>query len=220
MLKKIIIIDDHPTMIEGYRSILSSPSSRFHYSILTAHTCNEAYHTLNNPSNHNKFDAVLLDISLPADESLKLKSGVDLIPIIRKNNPLCKIIVITSHTEHFLLYNLYNDYNPESILIKSDITPNELLETFSLLFADQTYYSETATQALKKLGSKEFFLDQIDIQIITLIAEGIKNKNLVDYLPITINAIDKRKVRIKQYFQIEKGNDEDIIRAAKKRNFI
>jgi len=220
MLKNILIIDDHLTMVEGYRSILSSSASKYLYTIQTINGCREAYQVLNNPSNHNSFDAVLLDISLPPAEDLKLKSGADLIPIIRKSNPSAKIIVITSHTEHFLIYNLYNDYNPESILIKSDITPNELLHAFSLLFTQNTYYSETVKEAIKQLEGNDFFLDQIDIQIISLIAEGIKNKNLIDYLPLTINAIDKRKARIKQYFLIDKGNDEDIIKAAKKRNFI
>ena len=220
MQKNILIIDDHLTMVEGYRSILSSSASKYLYTIQITNGCREAYQVLNNPSNHNSFDAVLLDISLPPAEDLKLKSGDDLIPIIRKSNSSAKIIVITSHTEHFLIYNLYNNYNPESILIKSDITPNELLNAFSLLFTHNTYYSETVKEAIKQLEGNDFFLDQIDIQIISLIAEGIKNKNLIDYLPLTINAIDKRKARIKQYFLIDKGNDEDIIKAAKKRNFI
>lgn len=53
-----------------------------------------------------------------------------------------------------------------------------------------------------------------------LLSQGIQTKNLPDYLNLSKSAIDKRKVIIKEFFDIEKGNDEDILREARKQGFI
>jgi DNA-binding NarL/FixJ family response regulator len=220
MLKNILIVDDHPTMIEGYRSILSFNPYGYLFNIQAANSCQEAFEILKFPTNKNKFDAVVIDLSLPACKELNLLAGDDLIPLVRATNFTAKTIVITSHAEHFLLYQLYVNHNPDAILIKSDIISNELIEAFKAVFTDKRHYSLTMLEAKKRLTANDFFLDEIDIQIIMLLADGVKNKNLVDYLPLTISAIDKRKVKIKNFFNIEKGNDEDIIREAKAKKFI
>lgn len=220
MLKNILIIDDHPTMIEGYRSILSFNPYGYIFNIQTANSCQAAYEVLQFPTNANKFDAVVIDLTLPASEALNLSAGDDLIPIVRTTNLAAKTIVITSHAEHFLLYKLYVNHNPDAVLIKSDITSHELNEAFKAVFTGKKYYSSTMLEAQKRLTANDFFLDEIDIQIIMLLADGVKNKSLVDYLPLTISAIDKRKVKIKNFFNMEKGNDEDIIREAKAKKFI
>ena len=220
MLKNILIVDDHPTMIEGYRSILSFNPYGYIFNIQTANSCQEAFEVLQFPVNANKFDAVVIDLTLLASQELNLFAGDDLIPIVRATNLTAKTIVITSHAEHFLLYQLYVNHNPDAILIKSDITSNELNETFKTVFTGKKHYSSTMLEAKKRLTANDFFLDPIDIQIIMLLADGVKNKSLVDYLPLTISAIDKRKVKIKNFFNIEKGNDEDIIREAKAKKFI
>lgn len=63
-------------------------------------------------------------------------------------------------------------------------------------------------------------LDSYNRQIIMLLSQGIQTKNLPDYLHLSKSAIDKRKVVIKEFFDIEKGNDEDILREARKQGFI
>jgi two-component system response regulator NreC len=64
--------------------------------------------------------------------------------------------------------------------------------------------------------SQKKILDQQNRQIISLLAQGIKTKNLPSYLNISISAIEKRKVNIRYYFNLKKGSDEDIIREAKR----
>lgn len=67
---------------------------------------------------------------------------------------------------------------------------------------------------------KEVYLDTTNRRIISLLAKGIKTKNLPIHLNLSISAIDKRKAQIKEIFNIEKGTDEDILREAKKNDFI
>ena len=73
---------------------------------------------------------------------------------------------------------------------------------------------------LKKLSSREDFLDTIDKQIVMLLAQGYKIDTLVGELQLSKSTIEKRKVKIKEYLDIDKGNDEDILRECRKLGFI
>jgi hypothetical protein len=64
------------------------------------------------------------------------------------------------------------------------------------------------------------FLDDFNRQIITLLASGIQSKNLPNHINLSMSAIDKRKAQIKDFFCVQKGTDEDIIREAKKHGFV
>ena len=217
-LIKILIVDDHPTMIEGYKSILYSYYSPDTLSITSAHSCESAYLYITKSNQH--FNLVLLDLALPPYEPAKLASGEDLAVLIQKLWKETKIMMLTSHTEAFILYNLIKKINPEALLIKSDFKSDEFLKAFEKVLQGQTYYSQTAQQSIKEVGANHFGLDSYDRRIISLLAKGIKTKNLPEHLGITISAIDKRKAQIKLFFDIQKGNDEDIITEARKRGLV
>jgi two-component system response regulator NreC len=217
-LIKILIVDDHPTMIEGYRSILNSNYPKDTFSISIAHSCETAYHYIT--KTNQPFDLVLLDLALPPYEPAKFASGEELAVLIQKLWKDTKIMMLTSHTEAFILYNLIKKINPEALLIKSDFKSDEFLKAIGKVLQGQTYYSQTAQQSIKEVGANHFGLDSYDRRIISLLAKGIKTKNLPEHLGITISAIDKRKAQIKLFFGIQKGNDEDIITEARKRGLV
>lgn len=217
-LIKILIVDDHPTMIEGYKSILNSNYPTDTFSISIAHSCETAYHYIT--KTNQPFDLVLLDLALPPYEPAKLASGEELAVLIQKLWEDTKIMMLTSHTEAFILYNLIKKINPEALLIKSDFKSNEFLKAIGKVLQGQTYYSQTAQQSIKEVGANHFGLDSYDRRIISLLAKGIKTKNLPEHLGITISAIDKRKAQIKLFFGIQKGNDEDVITEARKRGLV
>jgi len=47
----------------------------------------------------------------------------------------------------------------------------------------------------------------------------VKTKKLVEYIPLSLSAIEKRKNYIKQLFNV-KGDDEHLLIEAKKRGFL
>ena len=213
----ILVIEDHPTMIDGYKSILTL-NTKLDIQIIKAYNCESAYTIIT--TSKIPFHIVLLDLNLPPFESKKLYSGEDLAILIKKNLPDSKIMMLTSHTETFLLFNLIKKINPEGLLVKSDFGGDEFFNAFNVILEGGIYYSDTAKQSLKNIYSKNNYLDAYNRRIISLLAKGIATKNLPEYLNISISAIDKRKAQIKDYFDIRKGNDEDIIREAKKKGFI
>lgn len=215
---RILIIDDHPSMIEGYKSILITKYSIENIEVTEAYNCETACQYI--IQTIRPFDIVLLDLALPPFEPAKLFSGEDLAKLIQKEANETKIMMLTSHTEAFILYNLIRKINPEGVLVKSDFKSEEFLIAFECILEGGTYYSITANKSLKEVSMNNDALDSYDRKIISLLAKGIKTKNLPDYIGISVSAIDKRKAQIKAFFGILKGNDEDVIREARKRGLV
>lgn len=215
---KMLIVDDHPAMVEGYKSIFSVSEWHDMMTVESAYNCETALKAVT--ANNVFFDVALLDIILPPYEKENLHSGEDVAVRIRQHLPKCKIIMLTSHADSFTLYSLIKKINPEGLLVKSDFKPDELLQAFGQVLDGEIYHSSTVRQCLKAMQTKEMYLDTLNRRIITLLAKGIKTKNLPGYLNLSISAVDKRKAQIKEIFDIGKGSDEDIIREAQKNGFI
>ena len=217
---KILMIDDHPTQLEGYKVVLEFNNQGLEIESTLANSCEEAYKIITNKENSVFFDMVFLDRSLPPFEEMKIKSGEDLALLVKEHLPESKIIMLTSHAEAFILYNIVKKINPNGLLVKSDFDGEELLNAFDKVVNSQIYHSETVTKSIKELLSREEYLDSINREIITLLSQGIRTKSMPEFINLSHSAIEKRKVQIKDYFCIDKGSDEDIIREAKKLGFI
>ena len=216
----ILIVDDHAPIIEGYKSILSYNLSEIPLVISEANDCESAYKIIVGCSNSTPFDIVFIDVTLPPFAEKELYSGEDLVPVIRQNLPNAKIVILTSHTESLVLYRIFDNSKPNGLLVKSDFTAEELLTAFEAIVNGENYYSKTIHKLDKEVNKNKKILDFYNQQILLLLSQGIKTKNLHDHLHLSVSAIDKRKVAIKIFFGIEKGTDEDILREARKQGFI
>ena len=146
---EIFIVDDHYLLVEGYRSILSF-HEKYKIKISVASNCEEAYNLITKCSKVP--DILILDVQLPPSISHNLLSGTDLIPIIRTFLPECKLIIVTSHGEAFLLSSIINKFEPDGLLVKSDFTATEFLEAFDIIVDDSKFYSSTVKKHLKELS--------------------------------------------------------------------
>lgn len=212
------MVDDHKTMLIGYKSILEFNDKNLELEVTFCHDCEEAYHVIT--SDTISFDLVFLDRSLPPYPDKKIKSGEDLALLVKKHLPYCKIIMLTSHAEAFVIYDIVHKIRPNGLMIKSDFDGDELLVAFNNILDDKTYFSETVTAALKEQIISQGYLDTLDRQIITLLSQGLRNKSIATELGLSDSAVEKRKVRIKDYLNIIKGNDEDIISECRRMGFI
>lgn len=218
----ILMIDDHPMIIEGYKSILSFNEMGLNFDYTTAFSCKEAFQILNKPS-VTSFDVVFLDLSLPPYKEEKINSGEDLAVIIKEKLPQTKIIILTSHAEAFMLYDLKKKIKPNGLLVKSDFSAEELLNAFENILQGKIYESKTVSEGINEIlttGTNNVLLDEQNREIIRLLSQGVLTKNIPQHLNLGQSAIDKRKAQIKECFSIVGGSDEDIVREAKKHGFI
>ena len=72
---------------------------------------------------------------------------------------------------------------------------------------------------MEKIKESSEEIDPIDLKIIQLLAQGIRNKNLGQHLFLSNSAVEKRKQRLKTKYKII-GNDEDLLNEARKIGWI
>jgi two-component system, NarL family, response regulator NreC len=214
------MVDDHPSMIEGYKIILSYNTLGYEIEVTAVHNCEAAYEIITKKGSANVYDMVFLDYSLPPYIKKKIFNGEDLAVLVQKRFPKARVVILTSHTEAILLYNIIKRVNPEGVLVKSDFTADELLLAFDVIMNGSVYFSQTVKQIIKDLSSNIKYLDTINRSIVTLLSRGVKTKSLPGHLSLSLSAVEKRKVFIKEYFGITKGNDEDLIREARKMGLV
>ena len=220
MKLKILIIEDHEMMIQGYKSILSIHKDQYDAIITEAHNCETAYGIITNPEYKTFFDIIFLDYSIPAFPEKKIYSGLDLGALIRKYMPSTKIIMLTSFSDSIKLFEVVKKFQPNGLLIKSDYKPDTLLIAIKTVMEGETYYSPEAVASIKQPLFTKGSLDSIDREIIILLAEGLINKSIALKLGLSYSAIEKRKSKIKDHLNIAKGNDEDLLLECRRMGFV
>ncbi|WP_136668615.1 response regulator transcription factor [Flavobacterium sp. H122] len=220
---KILIIDDHPMIIEAYKSAVNRVAANFQnikFTIDTAGDCEAGDQKIKNCNSTKKYNIVFLDVKLPPSLNGKIVSGEDLGLKVRNKMPGTKIIVSTMFDDNHRIKSIFKNLNPEGFLIKSDVTTDILINAISAILNNQTYYSETVNQLLRKQLTSDFTLDDIDRQILYLISIGTKTKDLPEFLPLSIAGIERRKRNLKALLKIENNSNKELIKAAHEKGFI
>lgn len=220
MTLNILLVDDHPAILNGYLSVLGFNDKNIELKPTFAHSCEEAYHALTNPEHKDYFDFVFLDRSLPPYPEQKLKFGEDLAVLTSEYQSKAKIVMLTAHAESFIIYDILQKAKPNALIIKSDASGDVLLNAFHDIIDGKTYYSHTVSESMKDLLAREDYLDSINRQIIVLLAQGFKNKTIANQLGLSDSSVEKRKSKIKDFFLINKSSDEELINEARKLGFI
>lgn len=217
--KNILIVDDHPFIIQGYKNAITRYNpENYDFVISEAKDCQSAFGLITN-TDSLVFDIAFLDISMPSYEEKGLYSGEDLAKLILQYMPNCKIIMLTMFTEFLKLKTLINNVNPRGLVIKNDLTFDELLNTFDKVINDQTYYSKSI---LEMLGSHDnsIEIDLFDKQILFHLSKGTKIQDIPQFVPISLNAIESRKTNLKELLEVVEGDDTDLVKAAKNKGLI
>lgn len=216
----ILIVDDHPFIIEAYKNAIKGYNSDdFEFTITQASDCRSGYDNITSPQN-GEFHISFFDISMPPYEEKSIHSGEDLAMLIKKEMPNCKIILLTMHTELLKISNIIKNINPNGLVIKNDLTFDELLTAFDKILHEENYYSQTVVKLISQIQSDAIDVDQFDKQILYHLSKGTKTKDIPSYVPLSLSAIEKRKLNLKETFNIKGGSDIDLIREAKNKGLL
>lgn len=210
----ILIVDDHPFIIQGYKNAITRYNpNKYEFFISEAKDCESAYNVITDPDTVS-FDIAFLDISMPPYEDEGLYSGEDLARLILEVMPNCKIILLTMFTEFLKIKTIIKTINPHGLVIKNDLTFDELLLAFDKVIKNEQYYSQSV---LKMLDSQEnaVEIDLFDKQILFHLSKGTKTKDIPQYIPISLNAIEVRKLNLKVLLKVTEGSDIDLVREAR-----
>jgi DNA-binding NarL/FixJ family response regulator len=189
---RIVIAEDHTILREGLRALLSS-SPDFEI-VGEAEDGREAVRCVEKL----KPNLILTDLSMPR------MNGMDAIREIRRRAPETKILVLTVHkTEEYILATL--QAGADGYLLK-DSTHAELLAAVRHVLSGKHYISPGISdkvldgylegrKTLKTRTSWET-LTQREREILKLIAEGYKNKEIADDLCISVKTVEKHRANL------------------------
>ena len=218
--KNILIVDDHPFIIEGYKNAITRyQPDQFEFFITQAKDCESAYQIITNPDIAH-FDIAFLDISMPPYEEMNMYSGEDLAKLISEYMPSCKIILLTMFTEFLKIKTIIKTINPSGLVIKNDLTFDELIFAFNKIINNEQYYSDSVLKMLSQSEEGSIEVDQFDKQILFHLSKGTKLNDFPQYIPISLGAIERRKSNLKELLKVEEGSDSDLVRAAKSKGLL
>jgi DNA-binding NarL/FixJ family response regulator len=163
-------------------------------------------------------DLILMDLSMPR------MNGMDAIREIKRQSPQTKILVLTVHkAEEYILATLHA--GADGYVLK-DTTHTELVMAIRSVLMGKPYLSpgisekviEGYLEGRKTLKTRSSWetLTQREREILKLIAEGYKNKEIADYLCISPKTVEKHRANLMEKldlhnvqalttFAIEKG---------------
>ncbi|MDO5968582.1 response regulator transcription factor [Flavivirga aquimarina] len=219
---KILMIDDHPMIIEGYQNtLLFTKKESQELEIDIANNCDEAIVYMDKSiQNETPYDVLFVDISLPPSTDGLMSSGEDLAEYARRILPKAKIVILTMFNESFRIHNIIKTIDPEGFLIKSDLTSSELASAFQAVLNNPPFYSGTVNSHIRKTITSDIVIDDRNRKILHLLSQGVKTKNLATHLDISLSAVEKRKKHLRDIFEVNDGQDETLLKEARKKGFV
>ena len=218
LVKKINVlgVDDHAAVLEGYFSIFRTLDAFEGFKFTKATDCRSGYEVIT----ENKdcpFDIAVLDYSMPAYPGKELFNGKDLALLLRSSMPSCSIIIMTMNKQADIIADILQKVKPEGFINKSDCNTGELRRAFRGVLDGKTFFSATIANYISHQNDT-IVLEDADVRILLLLANGIEAKNLNKHIPLSQNSIEEKKRRISSLLGVD--DDTELIRKAKALGYI
>ena len=212
----ILAVDDHELIIRGYELVMQYISiNKFNLKLDTANDYDSAIKLLDN----NFYDIAFLDIQLDSQLKGIRKTGEHIGIYIRKNSPGTKIVFQSSFDDNLRIQSVFKSVNPDGYIVKTELN-DSLEEAIDKILDGGTFYSPLVQDALRKVISQKIQISDSDREILYHLSQGVKTKDLEDYVNMSASKIERRKRELKSFFDIEKENDMALVREAKSSGFI
>ncbi|MFN0284363.1 MAG: response regulator, partial [Kineosporiaceae bacterium] len=186
LMTSILIVDDHPIVRQGLRSLLSNYPA---FDVVgEAAVVEEAL----DQWRRYRPDVSLVDIRLGAG------SGLDLVDWILEEDPGARVVVVSSFDD--------DEYVTRSLragalgyVLKVD-SPSVLVTAIETVAAGQRALSPRVTahlveQLMGETSSPEPDLDQVELRMLTMLSRGMSNGQIADELYMSDTTV-KRRLRV------------------------
>ena len=190
--RKIVIAEDHKILREGLKSLLTT--------IEDLEIVGEAADGLEAIRCVENYDPelLLLDLSMPK------MNGISVIKDLKSRFPDVKILVLTIHeSEDYILESFRSGLNGYCL---KDANYSELLVAIRSVLDGKRYLSPSISEKVLagflddrktlKLRSSWDMITQRERDVLKLVGEGYKNKEISDFLCISVKTVEKHRANI------------------------
>ena len=189
---KILIVDDHALLREGLQSLLSA--QRGISVVGTAENAESGVEKIESL----RPDVVLTDLAMPET------GGVDAIRLIRKAHPDVRLIALTFHREDGYIHAALKAGATGHVL--KDDSRDELVLAIHSVLAGKNYLSPAICDTViegylsgvqkKRLEPSWHSLTRRERQVIRMIAEGLKTREIAEELSLSPKTVEKHRTNM------------------------
>lgn len=203
---KVLVVDDHPMVLEGMRSMLLQISF-----VEITGTAPNAYEAIEKIKG-NSPDIVITDINMPE------VSGIELTAKIRKEFPAVRVVAMSTFKERSYISQMIQS-GASGYLVKS-ASREEIEEAILSVYEGKLYMSldinlsaadKAELNAVPVLSSREK-------EVLQLIADGFTNPQIATKLFISLHTVDSHRKNLLTKFAV--NNTASLIKLAAKHNMV
>lgn len=205
---KILLIDDHPLIIQGIKNVLDTNDDMSVEWI--AHNSDESIDILN----RNHPDIIIMDVSLKEEID-----GIELLKLIRKRFGNIRALILSMYDEISMIERAIKS-GANGYVTKSD--PLEVVtQAIRDIINGELYISSSISgKVVKNLlsGRKDRLtknhndsvrniLSQREMEVFQFISEGYTTGEISRLLEMSVNTVESHKRKIKDKLQLTKSSD-------------
>ena len=199
---KVLIVDDHPVVLSGCRSLFAGDSTIRIEEAADARSGHRAF-------SQKKPDVTIIDINLPD------VSGFELMRRIRKDDPDAKIIMFSMNDDPAFVVRAV-EMGAQGYVSKSD-DPRVLVRAVRKVAAGENFISPQLAEAVAFSGaaikaSPATQMSARELEILRLLARGEKIAEVAEALDISYKTVANTTSLLKQ--KLGAKNHSDLIRIA------
>lgn len=186
-LIKVLLVDDHPLVLEGIRAIIETYS---HIEVVGA--TSNAREALN-ISGRTEPDVVMMDINMPD------LNGLDAIELFKEQHPKTRLLMLSMHDSREYISTSVM-YGASGYVLK-DVSTSEIIAAIEAVAAGGTYFSSGVSDVLMRIQDAQKSCGPLTTReqsVLLLIAEGKSSKDVALLLDISIRTVETHRKNIKK----------------------
>lgn len=200
MITKVLIAEDHESVNISLQKTLEELAIM---NIAYAYYCDDALNKIAQAVKaESSFDLLITDLHFDPDGHKQvLSGGMDLIIAARKVQPDLNILIFSAEKRPATIDRLYNEYDVNGFVPKARHDARELKEAINEIAQHRRYFPRHFRQLTDK--KNDYLFSDFDILIITLLAQGMLQKDIPAHLhrngikPSGLSSIEKKLNQMK-----------------------
>lgn len=212
MITKVLIAEDHESANISVQKVLEELEI---INTDNVYYCDDALLKIQKGKlDDQPYDLLITDLYFEEDyRTQKIAGGAALIEAARKVQPGLKVLVFSATWEAATIEMLFDKLEIDGYVRKARNDAKELKQAMDLIARNQRYFPRQLVQLIRKKNTHEF--TDFDITIVTLLAKGMRQKDIPAYLqqnqvrPSGLSSVEKRLNYMKE--ALEFSNNEQLI---------
>jgi DNA-binding NarL/FixJ family response regulator len=200
--KRIVIAEDHTILRQGLKALLRSDEN-----LEVVGEAEDGLEAIRCVEKKNP-DLLLLDLNMPRMD------GISVINEIKKRHPETKIIVLTMHMQEEYILEAFRS-GAQGYCLKAS-SHDELIMAINAVLSGKFYVSpeisgkvlEGFLEGQKNIKKKSSWdiLTQREKEVLKLVGEGYQNKEIADYLFISVKTVEKHRANIMEKLDLHSAS--------------